>query len=164
MTKRPISVLILCIIGLGLGTLGICSAPFGVVPYAIDLGVPNPVVDMVKGNDLVFGYMMASLGVGLILNLFMVTCCIGALMLKPWARWGLIGYAAIAVLLGCVGLVFNYTWMIPQMRDMGDAAVMGGAVGGIVGGCIGLLLPTAIVIVMFLPDVREAFAGPSDLA
>jgi len=164
MTKRPVSVLILCIVCLGFGALGICGAPFALVPYTIDLGVPNPVVDMVKANNLVFGYMIASLGVGLILNLFMVTCCIGALMLKPWARWGLIGYAAIGILLGCVGLVFNYTWMIPQMRAMGDAAVMGGAVGGIIGGCIGLLLPVAILIVMFLPNVRAAFSGPSDLA
>ena len=157
--NRPIPVIIVAVLGLLLGCCSLCSAPFGMLPYVMDMGVPNPVVDMIKASPAAYAYMMSALGCGALLNLLMVICCIGAFLMKRWARAGLILYSVLALLMALGGLVFNATYLFPMLRSLGldDSAIIGGMVGGLVGTCIGMCLPLAFLIVMFLPGVKSAF-------
>lgn len=159
--KAPMPVMIVCIIGFLLGGLGLCSGPFGLLPYLVDLGVPNPVVDAVKASTVLYAYMLASIGCGMVLNIFMMACCAGAIFLKGWARSGLILYSIVALLLALVGIVFNVIYMFPLLQSLGDEALAGG-IGGAVGGiCCGLLLPVSYLVVMTLESTKLAFAEAS---
>jgi len=159
--RAPMPVMIVCIIGFLLGGLGMCSGPFGLLPYVMDMGVPNPVVDAVKASTVLYAYMIASIGCGMVLNVFMMACCAGAIFLKNWARTGLILYSLVALLLALVGVVFNVIYMFPLLQSLGDEALVGG-IGGAVGGiCCGLLLPISYLVVMTLESTKLAFAEAS---
>jgi hypothetical protein len=125
------------------------------------MGVPNPVVEAVKDSTVLYAYMIASLGCGMVLNLFMMACCTGAMFLKNWARTGLIIYGMVALVLALVGIGFNVVYMFPILSSLGDEALAGG-IGGAVGGiCCGLLLPVSFLVVMTLQSTKLAFAEAS---
>ena len=159
--KAPMPVRVVCIIGFLLGGLGLCAGPLGLLPYVMDTGMPNPVVDAVKASTGLYVYMVGSLGCGMVLNLFMMACCAGAIFLKSWGRNGLILYSLLALFLALVGIVFNVVYMFPMLRSLGDEAFYGG-IGGAVGGvCCGLLLPISYLVVMTLESTKLAFAEAS---
>jgi hypothetical protein len=160
--KAPLSVTILCLVVGLLSLLGLCSSPMSLLPYFVDFGVPNPAVALIKDDPFLFPYMVASLGIGLVLNVVVLVCCAGSLMLKWWGRLGLLAYSVIALVLWAVGLVVTITVMMPKFTSSGDPAMAAGAYGGLFGSCIGLVMPVVILIVMLLPSVREAFEHADD--
>src|SRR5688572_20360760 len=92
--KRPASVTTLGIILAGLAVL--CS-PLALLPYFMQIGPPQPAIDVVKNDAALFGYMVGSVALGWVLGLVLLVCSIGALMMKEWARKGMLTYAWIAI-------------------------------------------------------------------
>src|SRR5262245_34716176 len=97
--RRPASVTTLGIIGIILGGLAVLCSPFALLPYFIQMGPPNPIVDAVKNDAGLFGYMIGSIALGWVIGLVLLCSSIGALMLKEWARKGMLTYAWIAIVM-----------------------------------------------------------------
>ncbi len=159
--KRPVPVIVVCVIGLLIGGLGLCGLPFALVPYVADMGVPNPVIDAVKASSVLYTWTMASIGCGAVLNLLMMLCCIGALFLKGWARNGLMVYSVFQLLMNLVGSTLSVVYLTPILRGL-PAEQMYGGFGGMVGGmCCGLLMPLMFLVVLNMQGVKLAFAEAS---
>ncbi len=163
--KAPMSVIVLCVfVGL-MALVNLCSSPFAMLPYVVDLGVPNPALDAIRGDPILYPVMIASLGIGLVLSVVALISCVGAVLLRSWGRLGLLAYAALSLVMWAVGLVTNLMVTFPRLTESGDPGMAVGAyVGGILGSCFGLVIPVAILVVMMLPSVREAFRGAGDAA
>ena len=116
------------------------------------------------------GYLLfigISLAIGLPLMILMIASSIGGLMLKPWARIGMLIYAVGSIVNGIGGAIFNILYVTPLMlsalapNDPARAGAMGGAIGGSCGGLIGLIFPICILIFYTRPNVINAFKGIS---
>src|SRR5947208_2777359 len=88
---RPTSVTVMAILGIIFGGLGLCS-PFALIPYFMNFGPPNPFIDAVKNNTFLLDWTMFATLLTFVLAILLLTCSIGALGLKPWARPGLVWY------------------------------------------------------------------------
>lgn len=158
--KRPTSVTVLAIIGIILGSLSVLCSPMGLLPYFVQIGPPNPMIDSVKNDPALFGYMIGSIAVGWVIGLLLLVGSIGALLLKDWARKGLLTYAWIQIVLGVIGFIAMITWFNPRMTaaaGSNKAAALGGQIGGMIGAIIGLILPVLILVFMNRPHVKAAF-------
>ncbi len=98
---------------------------------------------------------------------------IGLLKMRPWARKVTIGYACYNILMTIAGVVFAVTVSVPAMKDafeemradpnMAGAGPMIGMMesAATAGAYVSLILvvyPITLLVIMFLPHVREAFA------
>jgi hypothetical protein len=159
---RPTSVTAIAIIGIVLALMGIVCTPLGALPYFMQFGPPNPMIDMVKDNTLLYAWTMLSLLLGFFLAIALMAGSIGALMLKPWARLTLIAYAGLAMAFGLVGAIVQFAVMMPMARTLDPAMASGAMIGMSIGGgciCLALLYQASILYVMTRPDVKQLFDG-----
>jgi hypothetical protein len=160
---RPTSVLVIAIIGIILGAIGVACSPFALVPYFVNIGPPNPAIDIIKGSPGNMAFMIGSLAIGVVNAIVLLAGSIGSVKMRPWGRTALIVYAIVAILGVIVGLIFNILVFLPALSALrttsaaGAAAYTGGLAGGIGGTIGGLILPAAILIVMYRPHVVNAF-------
>jgi hypothetical protein len=160
--RRPTSVTVVAIVGIVFGLLGVVCTPISAIPYFVDTG-PNPVMDAVKGTSWIYVYMVASLVLGFVFACVLLAGSIGALLLKPWARLVLMGYAIVSLVLGVVSAAVTLLIFVPLMRESDNPAVFGGVVGGIAGAfcglCVGFVLQGALLFVLTRPEVKRAFGA-----
>ena len=161
---RPTSVTVVAVLGILFGAWGVVCTPVGALPYFMDLpGGANPIIDMVKESTGLFSYMMAQLFVWFVMAVVLLAGSIGALMLKPWARLTLMGYAVVSLVLGVINAAVTVFLFLPMFRAADDPAMAGGAVGGMVGAgcgvCFGFIVQGALLYVLTRPDVKAAFEG-----
>jgi hypothetical protein len=169
--SRPTSVTVLAIIGIVFGALGVLCTPFGLLPYFVDFGQPNPVVDGIKANKLAFFWTMGSSILGILLAVILLAGSIGSLKLAAWARSVMLAYGAMAIVLTLAGAVINFTTIMPIMnesfKDMpggGGFAAMGGMIGAVVGTLLFLIYPICVLIFFNSERVKHAFANPPPAA
>jgi len=156
----------MAVIGIIFGALAFICTPVSLIPYFISLPQPpqgNPVLDAMKNDSTVFGWIIMSSLINWLLSIFQLTGSIGALGLRQWARQILIGWSIIALLVAIAGLIINAVLVQPKMLEImrsqgGGAAAIGGMVGLVIGIVFGIGVPAATLIVMTRPSVKDAFA------
>src|SRR5262249_41870247 len=105
----------------------------------------------------------------------MLASGIGLLKMRGWARWLTIGYACYNILSTILSVIYQVTYVVPAMDEFiakeaqkpnlppgqGAGLNMAGSVTAAAAFFPLLLLvyPAALLIVMYLPSIRAAFAG-----
>src|SRR5262245_4610023 len=97
--ERPTVVTVFAVIGIIFGSMGFLCTPLALFPYYVQLPKPDPVIDAVKNDSILFGAMIAGLAMNWLLSALVLVGSIGALGLKDWARQILIGSAVMTMIL-----------------------------------------------------------------
>jgi hypothetical protein len=172
---KPTSVKVISIMAMGFGGLGILGGLCSLPQYLGVQFAPNPMMDAMRADALLNNITIASLIIGVLLAILELASGVGAFQLRPWARKGLIYFAALNLGVTIIGLVLNFTIMGPRMARIIQNTIgsnpqlntptmaMAMKVSQYVGYAIQVLtvLWTLIVLyVMTRPHVKAAFAGP----
>lgn len=170
---RPASVTALAIAGIVIGGLMLLCKPLSIAMQFMPQQQPNPAVEMQKE---MMGWNLFSAGLGTLISALLLASAIGALMLKPWARKGMLAYAAIAVVMNVVGLVVSVVWVVPKtkkmyeqmMQQQGNAQVPQGVLSFMQNAGVAMTI-VAFIIAMVFPlliwyfftreNVKAAFEG-----
>lgn len=161
------------------GILNLAFAVWGLFGLAVSVpmffgprgGVPNPVLDLMNANPAYMAFMKVSLVLGGVAAVVLAISGIGLLLCKAWGRTLAIGYGVYAVVMGVVGMVANYFWLLKPLMEKAaqapagpdQAAFVGGLAGGLCGGCFGLIYPIILLYFMFRPTVIAAFQRRDDV-
>ena len=168
---RPGSVTALAIIGIVFGGIGVLCKPFSVVALFLPQPAPNPMVDMQKE---MMAWNLANAGIGTLISILLLAAAIGALLLKAWARKGMLAYAGVAIVMNVVGLVVGLAYVVPRMRQAqeqmmqqqgganlppGMASIMqtAGAVGTVVWFILAMVFPVMVFYFFTRDNVKAAF-------
>jgi len=172
---RPTSVTTLAIIGIIFGGLGVLCKPailaFSFMPQPAN----NPAVAMQKQ---MMTWNIVNTAVGTAISALLLAAAVGSLSLKPWARKGMLSYAAVAVVMNVVGLVVALVWVVPMMHEVQRqiaqqqagrggpppqqmAALMqtAGTVGAVLGFVVTMIFPVVLWYFLTRPYVVAAFTG-----
>lgn len=166
--ERPGAVTALAIIGIVFGALGVLCKPLGVLMYFVNYGTANPAIDVVKHDDTLFIWTIASTTVGWFLSILLLSCSIAALSLKEWARQGLLTWSVIDIVLSIVTAVVNAKYVGPAITEAMKASSQqrpgAFAMPGWFQPAIAVLtlvlmlaLPVLMLIFMTRPRVKDAF-------
>ncbi|HZN68714.1 MAG TPA: hypothetical protein VFB66_25775 [Tepidisphaeraceae bacterium] len=164
---RPTSVTVLASIGIPLGALGLLCKPAGLVMQFVTMpGPPNPVLEAMKNDPMILGWSVISGITGTLISVLLLMSSIGCLGLKPWARSGMLAYAALAVVMTLISQVVGYFVVGPvvqnAMRSSGIQQPTGmgwmqGPAGLVLGVVIGLWYPLLILYFFTRRRSKEAF-------
>jgi hypothetical protein len=164
----------------GLGLLGYCCGAIGLIAVLGmsnspgPQGQPNPLKEMLEVYQSIPGflpYSIISTLLGLIAVIVLIVAGIGLLRLRPWARWACIVYGIYSIIAQGIGLVYTIVYVNPAMqrwaedfsRRTGQAAGSGSTgmnnAISLVGALLGMAYGIALLTVMLLPSVADAFAG-----
>jgi hypothetical protein len=163
---------VLSVLGIIFGSIGVVCTPLALVPLLMAEQLDAAEWQAVKQNQALYAYTVISALAGLLLALVLLCGSIGGLLLKPWARSLLLGYAGVALVVGITTLVANLIWVVPAQLAMSTGAAdpmvqRAGHIGGMVGSVLGFLfaavLPCCILYFYTRPHVIAAF-GESALA
>jgi hypothetical protein len=133
---------------------------------------PDPFEEYKYLNDHLPGYYAYLGGTGVIAvvaSIVLVVAGIGLLKMRPWARVASIVYGVAEIVIGLGSLVYNLVFVAPlsvdyqaevSKRTPGAPSLGSGWTYGmtIVAFLIGAAYPVAVLICMYLPRVRAAFA------
>ena len=166
-TGRPTSVTTLAAIGIVIGSLMILCKPAGLfIQLAMPMPQPNPMVDVFRNDPTLRFFTLANGITGTLINVLLLMSSLGSLALKPWGRTGMLGYAALAVLLTAVNQVVGALIVGPEveriMRQSGTPmppgmAFMEGWVGVVISSILLLWYPVLILIFFTRPRAKRAF-------
>ena len=166
--QRPTTVTVFGILNIVFAVFGLFGILASLAMFKLAEGTGNPVFKIMHDNPAFAAWMKLSIPLGVLSSAALLAGGIGLLMMKPWARKLSIGYSLYAMVMGLVGMVFSYLWMVRPMMEQAAqkqgpeaAGAIGGAVGGLVGGCFSLAYPVLLLIFMTRPKVVAAFS-PSD--
>jgi hypothetical protein len=173
LSLRPTSVTVIAILAIIIGSISVlgllCSAP---QYMGVRFGPPNPVVDAVHDDPVLFWFMMLSMAFGTVLAIAQLWGGIGALSLKPSARTALIWYAILYMVMGVLGLILNIVVINPRMQQIVNKTVSSNPqmnnptmktvmqysqYGGYCMAIVLLIWPVIILYVMTRPHVKAAF-------
>jgi hypothetical protein len=172
---RPTSVTAMAIIGIIFGGLGVLCKPavlaFSFVPQPAN----SPAVAM---QHQMMTWNVINTVVGTAISALLLAAAIGSLSLKPWARKGMLAYAAAAVVMNVAGLVVSLIWVVPMMQEVQQqmiqqqagrggppppqmAAIMqaAGKVGAVLGFVFTMIFPVLLGYFYTRPHVVAAFGG-----
>ena len=147
---KPGSIKVFAILNVVFGAIGLICGGFGfltlmVMQSSSDMG---DAIQSAMSAQYSGGYMTAV--IGLLLNIFLLTCGIGLLKERNWGRTWSLGYAVLGIIHtvgGAIGAVI--------FAQAGPAA-MGAGFGAIIGTAIGVIYPICILIFLTRPNVVEA--------
>jgi hypothetical protein len=124
-----------------------------------------------------FPYLIGNAVLDLVLAIVLLVAGIGLLKMRPWARITSIVYAVVRIATQIGGVVFTYGFINPAAErwqqnflarhghmqadagPFGNNPLVQGAMG-VVSIAMAVAYAIALLIVMFLPQVRAAFAAP----
>jgi hypothetical protein len=165
MRRVPTSVTVLSVIGIiffFLGLIGVVISLFAL--FGPGFGPPNPMLNKINNDK---GYLIGSglsLAVGVVGMIILLASSIGSLMLKPWARLGMVTYGVLSLVNAVAGLLFTMLYVVPLMtsalppNDPGrTGGAIGGAIGGICGGALGMIYPICVLCFFNTASVVQAF-------
>lgn len=160
----------------------------GIAFVAVAISQPNAahdpkirdVKDMFESMNreipLLMPYLIGNMVFDVIMAIALVVAGIGLLKMRPWARLTSIVYAVLKIAAQVGGLVFTYAYLNPaterwqqnflarhgqvqaQPGPFGNNPLVQG-VAGLIGTVFAIAYAVALLIVMFLPHIRAAFAG-----
>ena len=166
--QRPASVTVFGTLNIAFSALGLFGVVMTVAMFRFAAGANNPVMRIMRDSPGYAAWIKLTIPLGLAACAVLLACGIGLLMLKSWARKLSLGYAIYALVLGVVGMVMNYLFLLrpllaeaAQKQGAEAAGAMGGAIGGTVGGCFGLIYPILLLIFLTRPKVVAAFQPDS---
>jgi hypothetical protein len=164
---RPASINVIAGIGIVLGVLFVLCKPAGlIIQLLVTLPQPNPVMDLMRNDPTMRAFSIFSAGTGTLLSLLLLMSSLGSLALKPWARAGMFGYAALAILMTAVEQVMGIYVVGPEvervMRQSGmpqppGIAWMSGWIGIVIVLLFKLWYPALIFYYYTRPNVKLAF-------
>jgi len=147
---KPGSIKVFGILNVVFGAIGLICGGFGFLTLVVmqsssDMG---DAIQSAMSAQYSGGYMTAV--IGLLLNIFLLTCGIGLLKERNWGRTWSLGYAVLGIIHtvgGAIGAVI--------FAQAGPAAI-GAGFGAIIGTAIGVIYPICILIFLTRPNVVEA--------
>jgi hypothetical protein len=190
--RRPAAVLVVAILNMffgGMNLLGLfCAVPMLALLLAImppvpgsDKNVFRDMYDTVNARSPFLYFLIGSTILTLLLNTGLLTSGIGLWKMRSWARRTAIACAFAQVAIALITPIFQILWINPAMADwqehfnkslvrpnapppptIFDAGMYN--VISIFAALLGSIYPVIVLIILFLPHVRAAFAGqrPSD--
>jgi hypothetical protein len=177
--ERPQAVLVIAIFHFIFGGLGILcdtcalagqAAKVGQTPQQAEMQAEMEAI-MVEKVPFYKAYIGASLVLNVVWDVLMIGGGIGLLNLRPYGRTLSISYGAGRLLWGLFVIVFSLIWVTPaseeamkHMKFPPEAEAMKGILTaltnfGLIIQLVVLIYPAIVLIVMYLPAVRAAFAG-----
>jgi hypothetical protein len=135
---------------------------------------PNPFAEMQSMFDAVPGfipYTIVGSIMGGLMAVVLIVAGVGLLRLRPWAWWACIVYSVYTILATIVNTVYTMAVVNPAMQQWAAEhtqpqgapqmpMMWGGGMSNAItvfGGLFAVAYPIALLIVMFLPQVRAAF-------
>jgi hypothetical protein len=177
--QRPVSVLVLAILNIVIGTLSlVCGTCAAVANSAItSLPFPSGPVESLPTYlaRVLPGWQAIEVGRGLallLLGVILIVAAIGLLMVQGWGRWLSVGYALVTLVLHSGYLTYELGFVMPALdrwqekvreQSHGSPASQpqmtqaSTRVGIAMAGALYLVHATALLIVLFLPHVAAAF-------
>ena len=147
---KPGSIKVFGILNVVFGAIGLICGGFGfltlmVMQSSSDMG---NAIQCAMSAQYSGGYMTAV--IGLLLNIFLLTCGIGLLKERNWGRTWSLGYAVLGIIHAAVGAIGAVIF-----AQAGQAAIVA-SFGAIIGTAIGVIYPICILIFLTRPNVVEA--------
>jgi hypothetical protein len=181
--ERPIVVLVLAILNIifgSLGTLAMCCVGamtvfLGVVFSNAPAGAKPP--PFPPDVLVYFAIVVVS---HLVMSLLLLASGIGLLNMRAWARRASIAYGIVTIAMSIINMPVSIVFVAPQMekwqkavqeeaqkqqrqgqgiRYQSNQSPLANAASSIGGAIIGMAYAIALLVVMFLPQVRDAFEG-----
>ena len=136
MKQRPMATLIFGILSIGLGLLSLVSPLLGLMAKALNhTKTSNPVLDAMNADPDYVKFTQFSMGIGVVFGLALLTFGIGILLLKNWARLGLIIYAVVALVYSPISSYIAFPMMKSAFARLPN--IPPGMVSGMVIGSLG---------------------------
>lgn len=167
--RRPTSVTVIAVFTIIFGILGLIGVTFQLVqvfiPQAFQFGAPNPVTDVMRTDPVIATWTVATSAAGGVLAIVELAGGVGAMSLKPWARKALLTYAVAVILIGLIGVVFNFAIVLPRLSQIPQnrpEVKMAIQIMPYSAGCgvvVGMILPVCVLVYMNRPNVKAAFAA-----
>jgi hypothetical protein len=164
---RPTSVTVLTSIGIVLGALGALCKPGGALAQLmIKMPQPNPVLDLFRNDPALRAYVIGNAATGTLISILLLMSSLGGLLLKRWARGGMLAYAALAVMMTLINVAIGHYLVGPEvqrvirqsgMPEPPGNAMMSGPVGIVLTLLVGLWYPVLIFMFFTRPRAKEAF-------
>jgi len=185
-------VLVIAIFALVLGVIGLMWELFQFGAGIMMFNTPRPAPPPPNQPSSVLGAMKAveastpywreanvvAAAAGFVVAVLLVAAGTGLLLMQRWARWAAVVYAVLSILYQAAWMLYTFLCILPTQTAYYDAAsgpsggpqppgfqagVKFGAACSSFGLALGMIIPVAVLIVMFLPAVGKAFrAGPAD--
>ena len=153
MKQRPMATLIFGILSIGLGLLSLVSPLLGLMAKSLNhTKTPNTVLDAMNADPDYAKFTQFSMGIGIVFGVALVTFGIGILLLKNWARLGLVIYAAIAMVYSPISSYIAYPMMksaFSRIPNMPPAMVSGMVIGSLAFGLL-ISIGYAALILYFM--------------
>ena len=163
---RPTSVTVVSVMGIVMGTLGLLCKPLSLVIFVVQMPVSDPVVDAMRADSFVRGWMLASVATGWVISLLLVLSAVGSLRLRDWGRTGMLAYAGLGLLMTIVSQIVGLLAVGPALEPAVRQATAGkpmpwwhvGPVpSAIMMTILGVWFPLLILYYFNRRPVREAF-------
>ena len=162
---KPGSVTAIGVIGIILSLLCGGGSAIGMLPYLVQTGAPNPVVDGIRRQGGILTLFLTVAAVTLLLQVVLLFGSIGTLTLKRWGRSLMMIYAGAMLLAVVADIALTAIYILPLLGDSiptnGSAQAQGFAVGMKIGLFFGagmrLVFPVCVLAVMNRPNVKAAF-------
>ncbi len=153
--------LIFGILSIGLGLLTLASPLLGLMAKALNTTkTPNPVLEAMNADPDYAKFTQFSMGIGVVFGVALLTFGIGILLLKNWARLGLIIYAAVAMVYSPISSYIAYPMMksaFSRIPNMPAGMVSGMVIGSLAFGLLlGVGYPALLLFFMTRQNVIDA--------
>jgi len=147
---KPGSIKVFGILNVVFGAIGLICGGFGFLTLVVmqSSSDMSDAIQSAMSAQYSGGYMTAV--IGLLLNIFLLTCGIGLLKERNWGRTWSLGYAVLGIIHAVVGAIGAVIF-----AQAGPAAI-GAGFGAIIGTAIGVIYPICILIFLTRPNVVEA--------
>lgn len=181
--ERPVVVLVFAILNIifgSLGTLAMCCV--GVMTAFLGVAFSNAPAgaSIPRFPPDVVVYLAIIVVSHLILSVLLLASGIGLLNMRAWARRASIAYGVVTITMSIINMPVSIIFVAPQMEKWQKAvheetqkqqqlqgirtyqsnqSPFANAVSSIGGAIIGMAYAIALLVVMFLPQVRDAFEG-----
>jgi hypothetical protein len=163
---RPTSVTVIAGIGMVLGALMLLYKPATLALLIIKLPGDNPILEVMRNDSFIRGWMVVSVATGWLVSMLLLLSSIGSLRLRDWGRWGMLAYAALALVMTAlsqvVGVLAIQPALAPALREIASknpsSFQMSPGSGMVVSIVLQLWFPLLILIFFTRPHVKRAFA------
>ena len=162
---RPTSVTVLSIMGMVLGGMGLLCKPASLLMFVVKMPVPNPVVDAMRNDSFIRGFMVIGAATGWVISLLLILASVGSLRLRDWGRSGMLAYAGLALVMTAIsqaiGIVAIAPALAPAVRqaaaEQPAAFQLSPAANLALGIGLGLWFPLLILYFYTRKSVKQAF-------
>ena len=152
---KPGSIKVFGILNIIFGSIGLVCGGFGFLVLVLmqSSSEMGDAIQREMSTQYSEGYMtfiMFGAVIGLLLNIFLLTCGIGLLKERNWGRTWSLGYAVLGIIHATVSAIGAIIF-----AEAGPAA-LGAGFGAIIGTAIGVIYPICILVFLTRPNAVEA--------